>query len=338
MSVLLPPAAGGGNGGQDHAGLRAYSDPVIFRDDRVLKTLLRKEAKYRPAHPNYFSIQTEIQPHMRKEVADWMMEVCEDRQCQPEVFCLAMNYLDRFLSLCRIGRSQLQLLGAVCLLVACKVREHEPLPASRLVEYSDYNLTLVDIMEWEVLLLSKLDWDMSAVIASDFVEHIIQRVRRLPFGWSPDVVRRHSEILVAMCSAHHTFSPMAPSLVAAACVLTTLRPLLEAPTQDTPSPSSCSSAGSTTSRMPDIETVLDAVENITLLNKEVVKDCMDRIDLLMRADLPPSPMHSPRQARRLFETPKKKGERTSPSTSSTSVASPIADDTPTKVLDVARDC
>ncbi len=132
---------------QAPSALRAYSDPVIFRDDRVLKTLLRKEHRYVPGSPDRFAlVQTEVKSHMRKEVADWMLEVCEDQQSQPEVFCLAMNYFDRFLSLCAIARSQLQLLGAVCLLVAWKVREHEPLPAMRLVEYSDFNLTLMDIM------------------------------------------------------------------------------------------------------------------------------------------------------------------------------------------------
>ena len=157
MSVVVPQS---GQGSSRHSskpstpsskmpssGLRAYSDPVIFRDDRVLRTLLRKEHRYIPESPNYFSqVQTEVKAHMRKEVADWMLEVCEDQRSQPEVFCLAMNYFDRFLSLCAIGRSQLQLLGAVCLLVAWKVREHEPLPAIRLVEYSDFNLTLLDIM------------------------------------------------------------------------------------------------------------------------------------------------------------------------------------------------
>ena len=57
-----------------------------------------------------------------------------------------MNYLDRFLSVCPIGRGQLQLLGAVCLLVAFKVREVEPLQAAKLVEYSDCNLNVLDIM------------------------------------------------------------------------------------------------------------------------------------------------------------------------------------------------
>ena len=140
MSVLVPTA-------MTAFAARAYNDPVIFGDDRVLKTLLRKEAKYLPATRNYFaSVQTEIKHHMSKEVADWMLEVCEDRSCNPEVFSLAMNYLDRFLSVCRIGRSQLQLLGAVCLMVAWKVREHEPLPSIRLIEYSDFNLSLMDIM------------------------------------------------------------------------------------------------------------------------------------------------------------------------------------------------
>ena len=83
---------------------------------------------------------------MRKDVADWMLEVCEAEATQPEVFCLAMNYMDRFLSLVKISPKQLQLLGSVCLLVACKVRQHSVLAASKLVEYSDFNLDVLNIM------------------------------------------------------------------------------------------------------------------------------------------------------------------------------------------------
>ena len=151
MSVILPSSGlgtglGGGHATSTDAGLRAYSDPVIFQDDRVLKTLLSKEVKYVPLARNYFQFQENLQPQMRKEVADWMLEVCEAENCQPEIFCLAMNYIDRFLSIVRIGQNQLQLLGSVCLLVACKVRQHAALPALKLVEYSDYNLDLNDIM------------------------------------------------------------------------------------------------------------------------------------------------------------------------------------------------
>jgi hypothetical protein len=144
--------------------------------------------------------------------------------------------------------------------------------------FSLLTLSPVIPQEWEVLLLSKLDWDMSAVIASDFVEHIIQRVRKLHLGMSVELVRRHSETLITMCASHYSFSSMAPSLVAAAAVLTTIRPALEAPAasqlRDTPSPSSCSSGGSSSSpsptrpaKSPDLAQVLEAVEKVTLIDK-----------------------------------------------------------------------
>ena len=90
MSVILPSSGlgtglGGGHATSTDAGLRAYSDPVIFQDDRVLKTLLSKEVKYVPLARNYFQFQEDLQPQMRKEVADWMLEVCEAENCQPEI-------------------------------------------------------------------------------------------------------------------------------------------------------------------------------------------------------------------------------------------------------------
>ena len=87
-------------------------------------------------------------------MAHWMLEICEAEECQPEIFCLAMNYLDRFLSICKIAQSQLQLLAAVCLLVAFKVRQHQPLPASKLVEYSDFNLDIHNIMVIMIVLFT----------------------------------------------------------------------------------------------------------------------------------------------------------------------------------------
>ena len=102
-----------------------------------------------------------------------------------------------------------------------------------------------------MLLLSKLDWDMCAVIALDFVEHIIQRVQSLGWWNNSDVIRRHSESLVAVCSANHTFYNLPPSLVASASVLATLRPFLEA------------NEDQSHQRMPNLQQALKVVEKIT---------------------------------------------------------------------------
>jgi hypothetical protein len=41
---------------------------------------------------------------MRREVANWMLEVCEEEGAMPHIFCLAINYLDRFLAICKIRK------------------------------------------------------------------------------------------------------------------------------------------------------------------------------------------------------------------------------------------
>ena len=78
---------------------------------------------------------------MRKIVAEWMLEVVHEQNSQPEVFCLAMNIMDRFLCQCRIAKSQLQLLGSVCLLISSKIREACSIPGKTLITYTDYSIT-----------------------------------------------------------------------------------------------------------------------------------------------------------------------------------------------------
>ena len=72
--------------------------------------------------------------------------MCDEQQCEEEVFPLAMNYLDRFLSVQEIKKSRLQLLGASCMFLASKLREAKPLSAEKLVIYTDRSITLDELM------------------------------------------------------------------------------------------------------------------------------------------------------------------------------------------------
>lgn len=55
--------------------VKAYLDPTLLNDDRVLENLLKDDACY-SSLTNYFgTIQLQITPEMRKIVADWMWEV-----------------------------------------------------------------------------------------------------------------------------------------------------------------------------------------------------------------------------------------------------------------------
>ncbi|OCT71007.1 hypothetical protein XELAEV_180379161mg, partial [Xenopus laevis] len=67
--------------------------------------------------------------------------VCEEQKCGEDVFPLAVNCLDRFLSLVPVEKRHLQLLGSTCLFLASKLRDSTPMTAESLCMYSDYCFT-----------------------------------------------------------------------------------------------------------------------------------------------------------------------------------------------------
>ena len=127
--------------------VKAIQDTTQIKDVRILQNLLRNEDRFLPDTPDYMkTFQPMITPEMRKTVADWMLEIIHVQPSpQPEVFCLAMNIMDRFLCHIKIHASQLQLLGAVCILIASKIREPCPVPGRSLIEYTDYSITAEEI-------------------------------------------------------------------------------------------------------------------------------------------------------------------------------------------------
>ena len=129
--------------------IQSIEDPVLVQDKRVLNNLIQRQSssKNKPNPDDYFeTIQSEIKPHMRKIVCDWMLEVTEEQQCQPEVFHLAVSYLDRYLAVRPIKKTQFQLIGSVCMFLASKFRETCPLPAEHLVIYTDYSISVPEIL------------------------------------------------------------------------------------------------------------------------------------------------------------------------------------------------
>lgn len=78
-------------------------------------------------------------------VNNFSFQVCEEERCQDEVFPLAMNIMDRYLSLVNVKKTHLQMLGTVCLLLATKLRQPNPLMSMLLSSYTDYSAPVEDI-------------------------------------------------------------------------------------------------------------------------------------------------------------------------------------------------
>ncbi|XP_043569617.1 G1/S-specific cyclin-D2a isoform X3 [Chiloscyllium plagiosum] len=195
---------------------RALPDPKLLRDDRVLHNLLALEERYLPACSYFKCLQLDIQPYMRRMLAAWMLEVCEEQRCEEEVFPLAMNYLDRFLSIVPITKSHLQLLGAVCLFLASKFKENIPLTVEKLCLYTDNSIRLHELLEWELIVLGKLKWNLAAVTPHDFIEHILKKL--LLSEDKLHLIRKHAQTFIALCATDFKFAMYPPSMIATGSV------------------------------------------------------------------------------------------------------------------------
>ena len=203
---------------QDNRCVEAHNDRVLVNDIRVLDNLLISEDNVQIT--DYCrTTQTNIKPHMRKIVTDWMLEVCEDQQCQSEVFFLAVNYLDRFLSRVNIKKTQFQLLASVCMLLASKFYDVAPMKSEQLVIYTDNTVSVLELREWEIFVLSALQWELSAATAHSFIQHFCNKIN------NDSNVRSQAETIAAQAATDYHFITTKQSVIAAAALAAALKEL-----------------------------------------------------------------------------------------------------------------
>jgi len=190
------------------------------------------------------TIQTEITEQMRETVVEWLLAVCQEEQCQPQIFHLTVNILDRVLSRIKIKTSQLQCLASACLLVSWKIRSQSTISAVKIVKYTSFNVKLEELLEWEVYVLSKLSWNIPSIVALDFVEHILKQVSKLKTEVIIDsVLRSRIQVLINQSYLSYHVARYSPSVIAAAAVILAAKSHVSSPAPDPSSPA-CSNTSS----------------------------------------------------------------------------------------------
>ncbi|XP_043100771.1 G1/S-specific cyclin-D1 [Puntigrus tetrazona] len=252
---------------------RAYQDSNLL-NDRVLQTMLKAEENYLPS-PNYFKcVQKEIVPKMRKIVATWMLEVCEEQKCEEEVFPLAMNYLDRFLSVEPTKKTRLQLLGATCMFLASKMKETVPLTAEKLCIYTDNSVRPGELLQMELLALNKLKWDLASVTPHDFIEHFLAK---LPIHQSSKLIlRKHAQTFVALCATDVNFIANPPSMIAAGSVAAAVQGLY------LKSSDSCLSS----------QNLTNFLSQVIRSDPDCLRSCQEQIESLLESSLRQAQQHN----------------------------------------------
>merc|ERR1719266_2685426 len=257
-------------------------------------------------------------------------QVCEEEAVQVEVFCLAINCVDRFLALVPLKLSQLQLLGSACLMVAWKVREDRQIRVETILKYSNYNIKADELLEWEMLVLARLHWNINPTTSPDHLPALINSLHRVrpplpPLSLLLPLVRP----LLPICAQNYKLARLPSTLQASVALLAALKPLLQMPPPstlflDTPPSSSFSSSSSSPSTSsssaaessPEIspikrresarhkssarqtsstqmEKIISKVQRVTLVDKSLLASCLESLEKTLQPQIFPSSTSSP---------------------------------------------
>lgn len=138
-----------------------------YRQD-ILEYLLEAEFRHRPK-PLYMRKQPDISHSMRTVLIDWLVEVGEEYRLQSETLCLAVSYIDRFLSVMSVVRAKLQLVGTAAMFIAAKYEEIYPPDVGEFVYITDNTYTKTQVLRMEQLILKVLKFDLCVPTTSIFL-------------------------------------------------------------------------------------------------------------------------------------------------------------------------
>ncbi|XP_062199189.1 cyclin-D2-1-like isoform X2 [Phragmites australis] len=183
--------------------------------------LIGGEAEYspRPDYPDRLRSRS-IDPAARAELVAWILKVQEYYGFLPLTAYLAVNYMDRFLSLHSLPEDgwAMQLLAVTCLSLAAKMEETVvPSLLDLQVDGTRYVFEPRTIGRMELLVLMALNWRLRSVTPFTFIDF---------FACKVDPGGRHTRCLIAratrvILAAIHDieFLDHCPSSMAAAAVL-----------------------------------------------------------------------------------------------------------------------
>jgi len=139
----------------------------------IIDQLFHDEGLYMP-RVNYMESQQDINGKMRAILVDWLVEVHMKYRLRSETLFLAVNLIDRYLSVLPVLRRRLQLLGVVAMFVASKFEEIDPPRATDFVYITDNTYSKDELLQMECNMLSTLEFQVVVPTAAHFLNPFIK--------------------------------------------------------------------------------------------------------------------------------------------------------------------
>ncbi|CAL9217931.1 unnamed protein product [Arabidopsis halleri] len=176
------------------------------------------KAKHRPL-PDYIEkVQSDLTPHMRAVLVDWLVEVAEEYKLVSDTLYLTVSYVDRFLSVKPINRQKLQLVGVSAMLIAS--RKYEEIGPPKVEDFcyiTDNTFTKQEVVSMEADILLALQFELGSPSIKTFLRRFT-RVAQEDFNDSLLQIEFLCCYLSELSMLDYTCVKYLPSLLAASAV------------------------------------------------------------------------------------------------------------------------
>ncbi|GLJ32639.1 hypothetical protein SUGI_0656620 [Cryptomeria japonica] len=194
-------------------------------DDESLSVLLQKEPEFMPkqGYVERFRNRT-LDLNARREAVNWILKVHCFYNFGSLTGYLAVNYLDRFLSIFKLPQGtckawMLQLVSVACLSLAVKMADiHVPLLQDLQGEDAKFIFDAHTIQRMELLVLSTLQWRMHSVTPFSFVDYFVSKAIERNNVTPVHLIERAVELILNTVKVAD-MAEYKPSAIAAAAVL-----------------------------------------------------------------------------------------------------------------------
>ncbi|CAL2033164.1 unnamed protein product [Caenorhabditis brenneri] len=182
------------------------TDANIQLDMRAFYNSMEYEENLQPNYHYFTAIQEEITPFHREQAIDWIYDVAKEEKCDGDVFLLAVALVDRFLSVQSVLKHDIQMIAGVSLFIASKLKAPHPLSVQKIVYYSDNSCPVDMILQWELLIVTTLGWEMESPTAFSFFDKLASRIPQI------HSLRADFQTVVQKCQRMHKLATLFPSM------------------------------------------------------------------------------------------------------------------------------
>jgi len=154
----------------------------------------KKSLEYNYLPGDWESMQSEVTATMRMSLLGWMADISRELEFSLETWCLAVNYLDRFLGVQLLSRDCLQLVGLTTLWLGAKQEELCPPSTDELVSLCADSYSSTNFKHMELIILAKLNFNLAAPTPAFYLNHLVAVQDEK--DWCEDLSRHLLELIM----------------------------------------------------------------------------------------------------------------------------------------------